>query len=51
MRKGAGDTKDVLSRVKGVDYDRYNNKIKVNNEDNIIILVNGLEKDQEYILT
>ncbi|MCD4795016.1 MAG: outer membrane beta-barrel protein [Bacteroidales bacterium] len=49
MRIGAADTKDVLSKVKGVDYDRYNNSIKVDGEDNIIILVNGLEKDQEYI--
>ncbi len=49
MKTGTANTKDVLSKVKGVTYDRYNNSIKVDNEDNIIMLVNGLKKDQEYI--
>lgn len=49
LKTGAADTKDVLSKVSGVNYDRYNNSIKVDGDDNIIILVNGLEKDQEYI--
>ena len=50
MKTGTASTKDVLDKVKGVTYDRYNNSIKVDNEDNIVILVNGLQKDQEYIL-
>lgn len=49
MKTGAANTKDVLSKVEGVTYDRYNNSIKVDNESNIIMLVNGLEKDQTYI--
>lgn len=49
LKTGAANTKDVLSKVEGVTYDRYNNSIKVDGEDNIKILVNGLEKDQEYI--
>jgi len=49
MKTGAADTKDVLDKINGVTYDRYNNSIKVDGEDNIIILVNGLEKDREYI--
>ncbi len=49
MKTGTANTKDVLSKVNGVTYDRYNNSIKVDNETNIIMLVNGLEKDQEYI--
>ncbi|NOZ34124.1 MAG: outer membrane beta-barrel protein [Chlorobi bacterium] len=49
MKTGTANTKDVLDKIKGVSYDRYNNSIKVDNEDNIIILVNGLQKDQEYI--
>ncbi|NPA44481.1 MAG: TonB-dependent receptor [Chlorobi bacterium] len=49
LKTGAANTKEVLSRVKGVTYDRYNNSIKVDGEENIIILVNGLEKDQKYI--
>ncbi len=49
MRKGSTDTKEVLEKVSGVSYDRYNNSIKVDNNKNIIILVNGVEKNQEYI--
>ena len=49
LRTGAANTSDVLDKIKGITYDRYNNSIKVDGEDNIIILVNGLEKDQEYI--
>ncbi|MCF6364893.1 MAG: TonB-dependent receptor family protein [Bacteroidales bacterium] len=49
LKTGAANTKDVLSKVSGVNYDRYNNSIKVDGDENIIILVNGLEKDQEYI--
>lgn len=48
-KEGAANTYDVLERVQGLSYDRYNQKIKVDNSDNIIILVNGIEKDAEYI--
>ncbi len=51
MRTGSADTKDVLDKIEGVTYDRYNNSIKVDGEENIMILVNGLQKDPEYILT
>jgi len=50
MKTGAANTKDVLDKVNGITYDRYNNSVKVDNEDNIMILVNGLQKDQDYIL-
>ena len=49
MKLGTANTKDVLAKISGVDYDRYNNTIKVDGETNVKILVNGLEKDQEYI--
>ena len=49
LKTGAANTKDVLSKVNGLTYDRYNNSIKVDGEENIIILINGLEKDQKYI--
>lgn len=48
-RAGAANTFDVMERVQGLSYDRYNNQIKVDNSTNIIILVNGIEKDAEYI--
>ena len=49
MREGASDTKDVLDKINGVSYDRYNNSIKVDNDSKVLILVDGMEKDQEYI--
>ena len=49
LRAGASDTKDVLAKLNGVQYDRFNNSIKVDNKDKVIILVDGLEKDQEYV--
>jgi len=49
MRAGAANTSEVVEKVNGINYDRFKNKIKVDNDPNIIILVNGLEKDQEYI--
>ncbi len=49
MRRGAANTYDVLDKVPGLNYDRYNNQIKVDNDPNIIILVNGMEKDISYI--
>lgn len=48
-KEGASNTYEVLERVQGVSYDRFNNKIKVDNSDKILILINGLEKDPEYI--
>lgn len=49
MRKGTADTKEVLEKTPGVSYDRYSNSIKVDNNSNIIILVDGVEKNQDYI--
>lgn len=49
MRLGATDTKDILAKVTGVSYDRYNSSIKVDNSSNIIILADGVEKNQDYI--
>lgn len=49
MKSGASSAKEVLEKVNGVSYDRFNNSVKVDNNDKVIILVDGMEKDQEYI--
>jgi len=49
MKVGTSNAKEVLEKVNGVTYDRYNNSIKVDNSSKVIILVDGMEKDQEYI--
>lgn len=35
--------------MNGLTYDRYNRAIKVDGDTRVIMLVNGLQKDQEYI--
>ena len=49
MREGSSNTLDVLERMNGLSYDRYNRAVKVDGDTHVIMLVNGLEKDQEYI--
>ncbi|HNW99658.1 MAG TPA: TonB-dependent receptor [Bacteroidales bacterium] len=49
LKAGATTTRDVLTKLNGVELDRYSNTIKVDNDSKVIILVDGLEKDQEYI--
>jgi hypothetical protein len=49
LRKGTTDAKGVLDKLNGVEYDRFNNSIKVDNDAKVIILVDGMEKDQEYV--
>ncbi len=49
LKEGTSNTKEVLDKLNGVDIDRYNNTIKVDNNDKVIILVDGMQKDQEYI--
>lgn len=48
-KKGATATKDVLNKLEGISYDMYSGTLKVDNDANIMILVNGVEKSQEYI--
>ncbi len=49
MRAGTSDAKEVLEKIPGLSYDRYNNTISVDNSSNVIFLVDGVEKNQEYI--
>ncbi|MEA3451137.1 MAG: TonB-dependent receptor, partial [Bacteroidota bacterium] len=49
LKKGAANSYDILDKVNGLHYDRYNQKISVDNDDNVIILVNGIEKNSDYI--
>ncbi len=49
LKAGAATATDVLDRINGISYDRYDDKIEVDNSENVIFMVNGLEKDAEYI--
>ncbi len=49
MKYGTSSAKEVLEKVPGVSIDKYSNTVKVDNNAKVIILVDGIEKDQEYI--
>ncbi|MFT5668099.1 MAG: hypothetical protein ACI9DK_002299 [Vicingaceae bacterium] len=49
LRNGATAAKDVLNKITGISYDDYAGILKVDGDANIMILVNGVEKSQEYI--
>jgi len=49
MREGSTNTMEVLERMNGLSFDRYNRAVKVDGDTHVIMLVNGLEKNQEYI--
>jgi hypothetical protein len=49
LRKGATAAKDVLNKIIGISYDDYSGTLKVDGDEKIMILVNGVEKSQEYI--
>jgi len=49
QKKGSTAAKDVLDRIAGISYDEYSGVLKVDNDANIMVLVNGVEKSQEYI--
>ncbi|MFK7787005.1 MAG: outer membrane beta-barrel protein [Crocinitomicaceae bacterium] len=49
LKKGSTAAKDVLDRISGISYDEYSGVLKVDNDANIMVLVNGVEKSQEYI--
>ncbi len=50
LRKGATAAKDVLDKITGISYDEYAGTLKVDSDPNIMILVNGVEKSQEYLV-
>ena len=49
MKSRASNVNELLNLVNGVTYDRYNNRLSVDGHTNILILVNGLKKDYNYI--
>ncbi len=49
LKAGASSAREVLEKVNGVSYDPYTKAIKVDNINKVKILVDGMEKDLEYI--
>jgi hypothetical protein len=49
LKKDATAAKDVLNKISGITYDDYSGTLKVDSDPNIMVLVNGVEKSQEYV--
>ena len=49
MRSGTAKATDLLDKIDGVSYNRYSKAIKVDNESNVLLLVNGLQKSETFI--
>ena len=48
-KKGTTAAKDVLRKLPGITFDDYSGQLKIDSDANIMILVNGVEKSQEYV--
>jgi len=49
VKAGTSNVKELLERLNGISFDRFNNLVKVDNNSKIVFLVNGLEKNKDYI--
>jgi len=49
FKEGTNNVTDLLTKIRGIDVDPLDNSIKINNEDNVLLLVNGIRKEQKYI--
>lgn len=46
MRLGTSTSTELLDKLQGVQFNRYDKTISVNGKTNVLILINGIEKDQ-----
>ena len=51
MRAGTSLSRELLGKLNGVIYNPYDQSIKVNGNTNILILIDGIEKDQNMAKT
>lgn len=49
LRKGTAFAADLLGKLPGVMYDWFENSVSVYGQKNILLLVDGMEKSQDYI--
>jgi len=49
LKESATTVSDLLSKIKGITVNPLTNAVLVNNEENTLLLVNGIKKDQSYI--
>ncbi len=49
FKEGTNDVKDLLSKIRGINVDPLDNSIKVDNAKNVLLLVDGIKKEQAYV--
>lgn len=49
LRSGAVSTQELIGKLNGVSYNRYDNSIAVNGSTKVLILIDGIEKDQDMV--
>ncbi len=48
LRTGTTSSQELLGKLNGVNFNVYDKSISVNGSTNVLILVDGIEKDQQY---
>ncbi|MBP1639878.1 MAG: hypothetical protein H6Q17_1461 [Bacteroidetes bacterium] len=51
MRAGTATSQELLGKLSGVNYNRYDKSISVNGSSKVLILIDGVEKDQQLAKT
>lgn len=49
MRNKSSNAQDLLDEIHGLRFDKVSNTIKVGNQSNVLLLVDGMQQSQEYI--
>jgi len=49
MKVGVSTVKNMLENIRGITYDYLNNSLSVNNKSNVLLLVDGIRKNQDYV--
>ncbi len=49
LRQGTVSARQLMEKLPGIEYDPFNDAIRVDNKENVLLLVNGMEKTAEYI--
>ena len=49
LKAGTASAAELLGKLREVDYDYFDNSIRVNNKTKVLLLIDGLKKSQKYI--
>ncbi len=49
FKEGTNNLKDLLSKIRGVNVNPLDNSIRVDNDENVLLLVDGVKKESTYV--